>query len=356
MKAIHRIVLSAGLVSALVGLGGCGWVIDKDRIVVARIGDRAVTRGELARVIRDMPDDERPIIENRGDLLLVLESYLDNEIRNSEAEKLEAEGKIKLPRELAVQEFDALHPEYKGMENMQNPEEYNLSKAHLVAMQDEREAGIDRVHKRNLGRVAVLYRAQEAVKDGSLTITPEELKEEYNLRGDEFRSFEQIVFTGLQFRGDENAARAEAAKVIQRTQAGEAFEDIQAEYRAKNPDMVIAEAAIENNPAVEKFRGFWQQASGAEPGQILGPIFLPPSDRVNPATGAVERTGGGILVLKVVQHTPDRQKSLEEAAEQLAQPILETKMMERLRQEYGVEVYRDKLPDPSFAKEQDPLA
>lgn len=353
MKAYRHYLLSAALLATLLSLTDCGRIIDKDLIVVARIGDREITRGELRKVVREMPDNERPNIQSRGDYTNVLEAYVDEEIRNDLAEKLEQEGKLKVPRELAAAQFDAENPDMAHLDQIEaSPaleEQYNIGKAEIQIMRNEREAGIDRVHRKLKGKAAVILRAQQAVQDKTLEVTPQELQEEYDLRGDEFQKFEQILFTGIIFRGDANQARAEAAQVVQRVQNGEKFEDIQAQYRAQNPEMYLEAAGIENNPALEKYRGFWQQASGAEVGQVIGPIFLPPFDKLNPTTGRAESTPGGILVLKVLDHKPEQQKSLEEAATELALPILEAKMMQKLRQEYKAETYPNKLPDPDFS-------
>lgn len=354
MKNVRRYLPMLGLITVLFVVSGCGWFIDKDRIVVAQIGERKITRGELAGVIRDMPDDERPIIRSRGDLRRTLENYVDDQLRQDLAEKLG--DKLQFPRKIAEMEFDAKHPEYKGMESMAAAnvaEDYKIGRQEAQIMRDEREAGIDRIHKHNLGRAAVLYRAQEAVKNKTLVATPEELAEEYRLRGNEFRRFETILFLAIRFQGDEATARNEAAKVMQRVQAGEKFEAIAQQYHAINPDLVFT-SAIENNPELEKFKGFWQQASGAEPGQVIGPVFMPPSERVDQQTGASEQIGGGVVDLIVVERTPERQKSLEEATPELMQPIIEAKMMEQLRKEYGVKIMADKLPDPSFTDEQGP--
>ncbi|MDX9975035.1 MAG: hypothetical protein RBU21_18765 [FCB group bacterium] len=354
MKDVRRYLAMLCLLTLVLVISGCGWFIDKDRIVVAQIGERKISRGELAQVIRDMPDDERPLIRSRGDLRRTLEVYVDEQIRQDLAEKLG--DKLNFPRKVAEAEFDARHPEYQGVQSMAAAnvsEDYKIGRQEAQIMRDEREAGIDRVHKRNLGRAAVLYRAREAVKNNTLAATPEELAEEYRLRGNEFKRFETILFLAIRFPGNEATALNEAAKVMQRVQAGEKFETIAQQYHAMNPDLVFT-SAIENNPDIEKFKGFWQQASGAEPGQVIGPIFMPRSDRVDQQTGAVEQVGGGVVNLMVVERTPERQKSLEEATPELMQPIIEAKMMEQLRAEYDVKIFADKLPDPSFTDEQGP--
>ncbi len=53
------------------------------------------------------------------------------------------------------------------------------------------------------------------------------------------------------------------------------------------------------------------------------------------------------LVLEVIAHEPERQKTLEEATNELATAILRHKVMERLRAEHGVQVYPENLPNPA---------
>ena len=84
---------------------GCGQITDKDRIKVAKIGDKYITRGEIFRIIRDMPDTQRPMIRNRSDLLRVLNQYIDSRIKLPLGQHLAEEGKIEVPREVARETF-----------------------------------------------------------------------------------------------------------------------------------------------------------------------------------------------------------------------------------------------------------
>ena len=54
------------------------------------------------------------------------------------------------------------------------------------------------------------------------------------------------------------------------------------------------------------------------------------------------------LVLQVLDHRPETQLTLQEAKPQLVTTIAFAKMMDLLREENGVEIYDDKLPDPSM--------
>lgn len=351
MKPSHRCTARVVVLGLLVVvLNGCGWLIDKDRIRIAKIGNEYFTRGDLNDVISRMPDDERPIIQNQGDLLRVLRATIDDRIKQDLSEKLQADKKIDVPREAAAQEFDRLNPEYQRIPEMTNPEDFNLTKYDLAVMKDDRENGIDKLHRKMMGDAAVGYRVRQALEKKQLTITPEELENEYELRKDELHHFEQITFSAIRFTSAPDQARAQAAQVVERVKNGEKFEDILVQYGTSNPDSVIPEAAIENNPSLDKFKGFWQQMHGAETGQVIGPVYMPPSEKVT-ESGQTEVMPGSVLVLKVLTHTPETTMSKEEAANLLAAPILYAKMIQLLYKEYGVEIYDKNLWDPSFLNE-----
>jgi hypothetical protein len=65
----------------------------------------------------------------------------------------------------------------------------------------------------------------------------------------------------------------------------------------------------------------------------------------------------GYLVAEVLDITPPAQKSFEEAQPDLAPSIYYVKFMKALREKQNVEIYEDRLPEPSLFREQsdDPL-
>ena len=88
-------------ITTLFVVSGCGQITDKDRIRIAKIGDRYITRGDLYKIIRDMPDTERPLIRTQSDLLRVLNTHIDSRIKLPLGKKLAAEGKVSVDREQA---------------------------------------------------------------------------------------------------------------------------------------------------------------------------------------------------------------------------------------------------------------
>lgn len=351
MNCVGRSIWVVVLGVLVAGMVGCGWLADRDRLVIAKIQDRNITRADFNQVLREMRDDERPIITNKGDRLRFLRQYLDQQMKKALAEKLTEEGKINIPREYVAQLFDQQHPEYAQMASIARPEDYQLSKYDLASMRVQREEGIDRMQLEMQSEAAIQYRIQQAVQDKTLVVEPEELAAAYEDRKEELKTFEKVEFVGLRFYGNEIESSARAAQVLQRVQAGEPFESIVEQFRAANPDNVL-QATIENNPSLEKFRGFWAQASGAAVGDIIGPVFMPPSQKVNAQTGQPEETiPGAMVVLKVLAITPPTSLTLEQATPQLAGEILYRKMMERLRQEYGIQIFEENVPDEIFKPE-----
>jgi arsenate reductase-like glutaredoxin family protein len=49
---------------------------DKDRIRVAKVGERYITRGDLFKIIREMPDNVRPMIRTEAILYAFSTSIL----------------------------------------------------------------------------------------------------------------------------------------------------------------------------------------------------------------------------------------------------------------------------------------
>lgn len=349
--------MPASYVGALVRLGavvfvlaalGCGMLTDSDRIRIAKIDDREITRGDLNEVIRNMSPEERPVIRTKYDLLRTLETYVDNELKAGLAKQMEAEGKLKIPRELAEQQYRALHPD-EPVVDLKNPEQVGLSKAEADFLKDERETAVDKLYEKLKGEAAVSLRVQQAIKDG-MRPTEEEYEREYKFRKDTLKNFEQIVFRGLYFPADKPDGGEMAAQVRQRLESGAKLDDLVTEYATAHGGKLF-ESGIENNPAVTKFMSFWQQASGANVGDVIGPIYISGWDALRQdekGQSFAGRLPDAYLTCVVIDHKPETPKTLDEAKGDLAPTILYSKVIEQMRTEHGVEIYEDKLPDPSI--------
>lgn len=338
-------LLCIALVSAC---PGCGFIADKDLIKVAKLQDSYITRGDLFRILREMPPDERPLIQTRGDLLRVLQDYIHSEIKKSLAQQLASEGKIRVPREQAAQLFDRQNPEF--VVDIPNPEDYNLTQGDMNIMREEREIRIDRLQEKLLGEEAVKYRIIEEMRARTVGVTRKEMEQEYRLRAPELKKPETVRFQALGFPHSKPKASAVAARCRQRLDAGEAFGDLVTEYSLAKLAFLLQGAAV-NDPRDVQLRNFWLSASGTETGDIIGPLFLKApgvlatDERGRPVS---QRLPSAYVVCKILTHTPEKAKTLEEAHRELLQPLLYAKTLKRLEQEFGVEIYADKLPDPSM--------
>lgn len=344
---------AVGLVLLVAG-SGCGWIADKNRIIVANIDDEPIRRGDLKRILREMSDAERPLVQNRGDLLRALNKYIDDRIKSDLVAELRAEKKISVPREVAKESYLQKHPEDRNIFAIQDPAALDLSQAGLEAVKAGVEFKIDDEEELLLREQAIMYRVQEALRAGTLIITDDEFEQEYSFRKDDLKNFEQIEFLGIRFPTTLPDATAEAAAARRLIDQGQSFDRVAEFYASRDPAFVLR-SGFENNPASDKFRTFWSQVSGCKKGQILGPVYLPYHELVRLAEDGTPQSipmPGAHFVFEVLEHTPESRKTLEQAKPDLAPAILYRKIVERMRRERGVAIYEDKLPDPSGLGDQ----
>ncbi|HOV33675.1 MAG TPA: peptidylprolyl isomerase [Candidatus Hydrogenedens sp.] len=358
-------------------ISSCGKIGDPETIKIARIDNEYITREDLYRILREMDDRERPKIASRGDFLRVLNQYIDQRIKIPLGKKLFEEGKIKLDREVAREQFFRSagdeEEQLRSIWNIPIPEGdavtplmevYNLTPASLRAMKEYIEQETDKIYEQLLGDQAIAYLVSEDIKAGKLNITKEELEREYNLKKDTYHIYESIKFRGIFVPTSIPNAAKICAEYRSQIDAGKDFDKLIDELLLQKESAVIApemkdikviESEIENNPNSARFRGFWSVAENAEVGTILGPVYLPEFQRmVRSDTGAMNAQimPDSYVVLKVLEHRPERTPTIDEVKHLLAPPILIAKKMEELRKLHNVEIYEDKIPEPSTARDQ----
>ncbi len=334
---------------------GCGLLADPDRIVVAKLNDRVIRRADLNDLLRNMLPEERPLIATRGDLLRVLESYLDQIVKEKLAESFQREGTISVPWELAANEFDARFPKYRF--SIENAEQMGMSEAEKAYFEQERDLRIDQIHKKLLGEAGVWYRINQEIKNGTLAIKEEEFEEEYKYRKDTLRHSETIHFEGIVIPLAQEEASTLAANICERLKAGEAIHDVAGEVLASGKGFPL-NSALKNEPTSGyKFASFWEQAAGAQQGDVLEPIVIRGWEMVQSGPEGRTKTTlipDAYLVSKVIEVVPERPKTLEEAREDLARSICYARMIKQLREENGVEIYEDNLADPAAYTSSEP--
>lgn len=349
------------LVVALLGASGCGWIADTDRIVIAEMDGKKITRGMLDDLIYDMKDEERPNIRTRQDYLRVLKQYIDKEIKIPLGQELAAKGEITVDRDAAREQFFKSSgdkeetyrhmwaiPVPKPGEESELMQIYNLSADEIQAMKNIIDSETDRIVDKQQGDLAVSYLAQKAYQAKELELDEEALKMEYEVNKDNFKSFESLTILGLQFPTAQPDSSVEASKVRERINNGENFDDILNEYIQKDIRYGI-ESVIENNPSLERFKGFWLEASGAAVGDVLGPTYMPDYARMKTdASGQMvqETVPECWIVFKVLESKPASVLPFEQAKGYVAGPVAFTEMMKKLWEEHGVVLYEDKIRDP----------
>jgi hypothetical protein len=342
-------------------------IADPDTIVIARMDGKNITRGDLARYVYQMDDKDRPRIYNRGDLLRVLNQMIDNRIKLPLGKQMAEAGEIEVPRDAAREEFfkqaGADEQMYRAVWAMEVPRageatplmrQYNLTPETLRAMKDMIDLQTEFILEKIQGETAVIMTASKLVQEGRIKIDDEAVQREYQVRKDSLKHKERMVFRGIRLPLNREGALQEAAGLRQQVDAGADFDAIVEEYFAKDPGLVV-ESEIENDPASTRFRTFWEQASGAQVGQIIGPVYFPPYQQIAAAPGAHAGSayqGDSYLLIKVLEIEPERPMSIEEARPLLVGPLAVAAAMEEIRRQHGVEIYEEKVADP--AKYRDP--
>lgn len=338
---------------------------DKDRIRVAKVGDKYITRGDLFKIIRDLPDKARPLIRNKSDLVRILNQQIDSRIKLPLGRQMAKEGKVSVDRETAREMFfresGDEEEEYRNMWAMEVPppgvitplmEVYGLTPELLQFNKDMVEEGTDRMIAKLQGEQALEVLAVDALKEGLIELDEEETEREYGFMKEQFVVPEYLEFKGIRL-DESDEAGSQASRLRERIQAGENFDSLLEEFTRKGAEdntQYVIEAGIVNDPRKSHLRAFWEAASGAEVGDIIGPVFLRASQqRSQDASGRIIVTEQPpyYLLCQVTVSQPQSLLPYEQARPQVVMPLIKAKMMHRLREEHGVEIYEDKLPDPS---------
>lgn len=332
---------------AAFSLSSCFGIIDKERRKIAMLNGKAITRGDFNKVLRDMSPETRPNIRTKGDVRSALQNYLDKRVRYTNAEDLVAAGKISVPREMAEAVLRINKPEI--FFEIANPEEYHMSEQDLKHMDEEREIRIDEMLKELEAEEGVLYRINQAVKEQTITVSEDEFQKEFDLRKADLKHPERIAFSGVLIPGDSQEARAASAEVTRKLRAGSTVQDLVNENASLKAEII--EAELEKDPGKVKFAPFWQQASGAQVNDVVGPIFIQGwTQATQDAKGTTSQREypAGMLTIKVTDRTDETPKTLEEAKPQLQRSILYGKVMDQLRTENGVQIFEENLDDPGM--------
>lgn len=351
----RQLLIISTVVALVVGMAGCGNLINRDLIEVAEVHGKSITRGDLTQALKRLPPEEKPVIRNQSDVLQALEHHIDGLIKAELATKLEAEGKIEIPREAAMRQLYAREPHMAASkEELMGS---GLSELEAEAFVQNREERIDKIRQDLLQEVAVGYRMRQALETKEVTIADEEYAREFELRKDQLFNPEVVEFKGIYIPQTVADAEKKALEVRRRLQGGESVDTVTAEYVQDQAGFAL-QAALPNTGEA-KFQSFWQQASGAERGMVIGPVVVHDWETIQADSQGQRRTvklPESWLVAEVIRHEEPTPKTLDQAKADLAPALLYVKVMNRMREEAGVKIFEDQLPDPSLYDEDRPTS
>lgn len=364
----------AGLVWCLIALaflGGCGKLVDKNNLRVAVMDGQPITRGDLYNYIRSFPENERPQIQNQGDLLQVLNRIIDERIKADLVATQGGSFPEGITREQAREEFfKSLGDEqeqYRAVWGMEVPADgqatplmqvYGLTAEGMQGMKQHIEQRTDEIYKRARGEEVLGMLAAVALQKGELQLDQKALELEYKFRQNQLKRPERVTITALRFPATPDGAAA-AAGARKRMDAGENFDNLVAEFRAKDPSSVF-QGGLQNDQRNQDFNSFWAQAAGASVGIVLGPLFLPQTSQVATTPDGKQQNvtvPPSYLVCRVDAREEERALTLDEAKRIIGPPLVVAEMMKRLRAQHGVEIYEENLSSPGdFQDAAKPLA
>jgi hypothetical protein len=344
MKNI-KVFLTLSVIAITIGviLLFSGRLADKDQYIIADYQEEVIRRADVTEWLMAMPDERRPLIQTQEDYLNALNTMINDRIKADLAKRLKKENKIEVSRDEARKIYFEKHPELMNVYKIVDPTQLDFSAQQLKAMKAEVEFGIDDEMDLLFAEEAHRFYTKESANNGTITVTQEEVDAEYQLQRSDLMTYELVSFDAMVFN-----QMGQAAATRQRIQNGESFGQLFEQVLNKTPQLAIGRS-FENNPNQEQFRRFWLSVSGCKKGDILGPLPLPEHDvlgRTADGRTAAQKFPPSIVVLEVVDRQDPREKTVEEAGIELTVHLLLTKSMDTLRQEYGVVIYKDKLPRP----------
>ena len=344
---MKQIVSWIFLCTLMVAVSGCGMLTDQDRKVVAEVHGEEITRADIRKLLRDMTDEERPIIQTQEDLLNTVNKHLNSVVLSDIANQLRSEGKIELSRDLGKEAYLKKFPEFRGLETLVESGTSEFTQGQIEAMKAQVAFGVDDEMEKLYQEAALTYTVKEYIKANKPKIPEEDFAAEYERVKESYKTYEYIAFTALRIP-NQKGAQEECIKARQRILDGESFDAILSEYLAIDRQFGMR-SAFENNPSKTQFTQFWHKVTGCKVGDIIGPLYLPSHDQVRKRPdGSYENfeAPASWLVLEVEEHRDPTQKTLEEAKPDMAMSLLRQQVLDSLRDDHGVKVYPEALWRP----------
>ncbi len=296
----------------------CGLITDEDRIKIARIGDRAITRGDLDLHIATLPiEQKRQYMEERARgstkkvKLRILDQMVEHGLLIMEADRRgievsdeEVDNEMQR-RGMGIMSSDAL-AEYGGGE----------------AVHDHEQRAVREEIKQEI-RIAKL---RSQVLSPLLRMSDEEIRNHYEANKNRY-----VMIERARIRFVTCPTMEETQKIIERVQAGESFADIV----KKIEEDTGGEAAQEWPESVHMPLGGMRppqlrdKLMEAEPGELIGPI---------------EREDGFDIVQLIDRQPPGRDMLRNTVIRDLLGNTWND-FIAQLKEDYKVQVFADKVPE-----------
>ena len=296
----------------------CGLITDEDRIKVAQIGDRAITRGDLDLYITGLPIEQkrqymgaRARTNTKEVKLRILEQMLVRELLIMEADKRGIE--------VTDEEADA-EMKRRGIGSMSPEalEEYGAE----GETHDHQEHGIREEIKREL-RIAKL---QSQVLSPTLRASNDEIQQFYEANRSRYALLERV-----RIRFVTCATMEEAQSILDRVQAGESFADIVNRIQEETE----GKRAQEWPPTV------YMPLGGMKPPELRDALVQgQPGDLIGP----IEREDGFDIV-QLIDRQPPAPDALRNVVMRELVASTWNQFMAQLREDYKVQVFSDKVPE-----------
>jgi len=301
-----------------VAFSACGLITDEDRIKIAQIGDRPITRGDLDLHIASLPIEQK------------------RQYMGARARVPTKEVKLKILDELIVRELLRMEADKRGIQVSDEEIDNEMQRRGLGSMSSEmldEYGGGGEMHdhqqeamREDIAQEIRIAKLRTQVLGHLLRMSDEEIRNHYESNKSRYVMTERVRIRFITCPTIE-----EAQKILDRVEAGESFADIvtkiQEETKGKAaqewPETVYMPLGGVRPPELR------DKLMQAEPGEIIGPI---------------ERQDGFDIVQLIDRQAPTGDVLRNTVvADRLATTWND--FVAQLKKEYKVQVFADNVPE-----------
>ena len=304
----------------LVGIafGACGLITDEDRIKIAQIGDRAVTRGDLDLHIASLPIEQK-------------RQYMGERARVPTKEV-----KLRILEQMIVRELLMMEADKRGIEVSDEEVENEMQRRGMGAMSSEAleeygAGGELQEHEQEIVRGEIaqelrMTKLRNQVLSPAVRMSEEEIRKHYEANKDRY-----VMLDRVRIRFVTCTTMEEAQKILDRVQAGESFADI----------VKTIEEETGGKGAQEWPEAVYMPLGGMRPPELRDKLV-----QANPGEliGPIEREDG-FDVVQLVDRQPPARDALRNTVIRDLLGTTWNDFLGQLKQDYEVQVFADKVPE-----------